>query len=92
MMKSIKNMINAFWANVFFILWKSSKALLVGMLLVNILSGVLTSLNMIIWKNIIDAVQKAINSGVYDVVLYWLLAFGLFRVVFKCVKRSGTIL
>lgn len=88
MMKSIKNMINAF-GNVFFILWKSSKALLVGMLLVNILSGVLTSLNMIIWKNIIDAVQKAINSGVYDVVLYWLLAFGLLEWFLNVLSEVG---
>lgn len=88
MMKSIKNMINAF-GNVFFILWKSSRALLIGMLLVNILSGVLTSLNMIIWKNIIDAVQKAINSGVYDVVLYWLLAFGLLEWFLNVLSEVG---
>lgn len=91
MMKSIKNMINSF-GNVFLILWKSSKTLLVGMLLVNIFSGVLTSFNMIIWKNIIDAVQKAINIGVYDVVLYWLLAFGLLEWSLNAISEAGQYL
>lgn len=87
-MKSMKNMINAF-GNVFLILWKSSKALLIGMLLLNIFAGILISINMIIWKNIIDAIQKAIATGVYDKVLIWLFVLGLLEWFFNLVSEVG---
>lgn len=74
MIKNIKNMIGVF-INVFKLLWKSSRFYFIGMLIVNIFSGLSLSLNMIFWKNIINAIQKAFETGAIILALYWLIGY-----------------
>lgn len=76
MIKNFKNMVNVF-INVFKLLWKSSKFYFIGMLIVNIFSGLTLSFNMIIWKNIINTIQKAFETGSIKLALYWLIGFML---------------
>lgn len=74
MIKNIKNMVDVF-INVFKLLWKSSRFYFIGMLIVNIFSGLTLSLNMIIWKNIINTIQKTFETGSTKLALYWLIGF-----------------
>lgn len=76
MIKNIKNMVDVF-INVFKLLWKSSRFYFIGMLIVNIFSGLTLSFNMIIWKNIINTIQKAFETGSIKLALYWLIGFML---------------
>lgn len=76
MIRNIKNMVDVF-INVFKLLWKSSRFYFIGMLIVNIFSGLSLSLNMIFWKNIINAIQKSLETGVIILALYWLIGYML---------------
>lgn len=74
MIKNFKNMVKTF-INVFKLLWKSSRYYFIAMLITNIVAGISLSVNMILWKNIIDSVQESIQTGIFINALYWLLAF-----------------
>lgn len=56
-MKNKTKNATAMFINVFILLWKSSKFYFIGMIVTNVISGVLLSGQMLVWKKIIDAVQ-----------------------------------
>lgn len=56
----------------FKLLYKSAPFYIVAMCIANIFAGVLLSLGIVIWKNIIDSVQESIKSGHLDVTILWL--------------------
>lgn len=67
--KMKKNM--TMFVNVFVLLWNSSRVYFIGMILMNIIIGLLVSGQMIVWKKIIDAVQiGSIVEMVYGIIAY----------------------
>ena len=71
-MQKIKKSI-AIIVGTFKLLYKSASFYIIAMCIANIFSGILLSLGIVIWKNIIDSVQESIKSGRLDNTIIWLV-------------------
>lgn len=69
------------------LLWNSSKFYFCGLFFANIFAGCLLSVEMIFWKNIINAVQEAFVTGSITIALYWLVAY-MFLEVFQRIMEE----
>lgn len=58
---------------VFKILYKSAPFYVIAMCIANILAGILLSVGIVIWKNILDSVQESTKSGHFDSIIWWLI-------------------
>lgn len=86
MIKSVKIM-KSTTLYVLKLLWNSSKLSFCGLFFANIFSGILLSAEMIFWKNIINAVQEAFETGSIKIALYWLVAY-MFLEIFRNVMEE----
>lgn len=74
MKKKIKSAITIF-INIFILLWKSSKLYFIGMIVTNVIIGLLFSGQMIVWKKIIDAVQTGIIADmILGIIIYLVIS------------------
>lgn len=73
--------------NVFKLLWKSSKYYFCVLVIANIVSGCLLSVGMIFWRNIVNAVQEGLQTGVFMEAVYWLLGYLCLEIIEKIVEE-----
>ena len=65
----------AIFINIFILLWKSSKFYFIGMIVANVIYGVLLAGQMIVWKKIIDAVQAGIIADmILGIITYMMIS------------------
>lgn len=80
--KNLKN-ISLTLKNVMILLWRSSALYFITMIIMSIISGLTLALGIIIWKNILDAVQESFLTGSVSKPIFWLISFCVLEILQK---------